>query len=137
MLFWIKSTLICFNLQRNGTRMDFLTSTIFLQKAPSYKRQFWPKVLAQSSGPQFWPFNNFFLQDTVMLATHKRMHIVIRPHIFSTYNDTRSIVERTPHSHIQRYFCHKHDADKRICLSISFCQHYCKSCSFLLFHFLL
>ena len=28
------------------------------------------------------------------------------------------IVERTPHSHIQRYVCHKHDAHERICLPI-------------------
>ena len=46
-----------------------------------------------------------------------------------------SIVERTTHSHIQRYFCHKHDAHERICLSIFFSQHYCNSCSlFILFN---
>ena len=36
-------------------------------------------------------------------------HIAICPNIFWTYNDVRFIVERFPHSHIQRYFCHKHD----------------------------
>ena len=39
---------------------------------------------------------------------------------FSTCNDTRSTVERAPHSHIQRYFGHKHDPHERICLSIFF-----------------
>ena len=43
-----------------------------------------------------------------------------------------SIVGRTTHSHIQRYFCHKHDAHERIRLSILFCQYYCNSFSFLL-----
>ena len=62
-------------------------------------------------------------------------HIAICPHIFPIYNDTRSIVERIPHSHIQRYFRHKHDAHERICLPIFFSQHYCNSCSLLLFHF--
>ena len=60
-------------------------------------------------------------------------HIAICPYIFPSYKDTRSIAERTPHSHIQRYFCHKHDAHERICLSIFFSQR--NSCSFLLFHF--
>ena len=41
-------------------------------------------------------------------------HIAIFPHIFLIYIDTRSIVERTPHSQIQHYFCHKHDAHERI-----------------------
>ena len=72
-----------------------------------------------------------------MLQEFVHLHIVIRPHIFLTYNDTRSIVERTSHSHILRYFCHRHDAHERIYLSIFFCQDYYNSCSFLLFHFLL
>ena len=42
--------------------------------------------------------------------------------------------KRTPDAHIQRYFCHKHDAHKRICLSIFFSRYYCNSCSFLLIH---
>ena len=62
-------------------------------------------------------------------------HIAIRPYIFTIYNDIRSIVERTPDSHIQCYFCHKHDSHKRICLSILFLQHYCNSCSFVLVKF--
>ena len=33
---------------------------------------------------------------------------------------------------IQHYFCHKHDAHERICLSMFFCQYYCNSCSFYL-----
>ena len=61
--------------------------------------------------------------------------MAIRPQIFSTYSDTRSIVERASHSHIQRYLFRKHDAQKRICLSIHFCQQYCNSSSFLLFYF--
>ena len=49
------------------------------------------------------------------------------PHSYlSTYflnlNDTIYIVARTPNSHMQRYFCHKHDAHNRNCLSILFCQ---------------
>ena len=75
--------------------------------------------------------NRLFCRKTLYVCTFAR------PHIFSTYNDIRSIVERTPHSHIQRYFCHQHDAHERICLSIFFCQHYCNSCSFLVFQFLL
>ena len=63
-------------------------------------------------------------------------HIAIRPHIFPIHNDTRSIMERTPHSRIQHYFSHKHDAHERICLSKLFSQHYCNSCSFLLFPFI-
>ena len=62
-------------------------------------------------------------------------HIALCPHIFPIYNDTRSIVERTPNSPIQRYFCHKRDAHERICLPIFFSQHYCNSCSLWLFHF--
>ena len=64
-------------------------------------------------------------------------HIAIRSYIFTIYNDIRSIVERTPHSHIQCYFCHKLDSNERIYLSIFFCQYYCNSCSFLLSYFLL
>ena len=41
------------------------------------------------------------------------LHIVICPDIFWTYIHTRFIVERFPHSHIQRYFCNKHDTHKR------------------------
>ena len=36
------------------------------------------------------------------------------------YNDTRFIVELFPHSHIQCYFCHEHEAHERICLSMFF-----------------
>ena len=61
------------------------------------------------------------------------LHIAIRPHILSTYNDTISIMESTPNSHIQHYFCHRHDAKERIYLCILFSQHCCNSCSFLLF----
>ena len=43
-----------------------------------------------------------------MLQDFVHLNINIRPHIFSIYNETRSIVEKTPHSHVQRYFCHKH-----------------------------
>ena len=48
----------------------------------------------------------------------RTFRITIRPHIFAFYNETTFIVERTPHSHIQRYVCHKHDAHERICLPI-------------------
>ena len=40
--------------------------------------------------------------------------LVIRPNISSTYNDTRFIVEWHPHSHIQRYYFHKHDVHELI-----------------------
>ena len=63
------------------------------------------------------------------------LQVAIHPHIFPIYNDNKSIVERTPHSHIQRYFSLTHDPHKGIFLSILFCQHYCNYCSFLLFHF--
>ena len=77
----------------------------------------------------------FQTKKIVLLQDFVYLHIAIRPHIFSTYNDTRSIVERTSHSHIQHYFCRKHDVHERICLSIFFCKRYCNSCSFLLLYF--
>ena len=79
-----------------------------------------------------------FLSDWISFWFFTRLctcHIAIRPHIFLIYIDTRSIVKRTPLSHIQHYFCHKHDAHERICLSIFFTQHYCSFRSFLLFPF--
>ena len=44
-----------------------------------------------------------FSYKTLYTGTYSSTH-------FSTQNGTRFVVERTPHSHIQRYFCHKHDA---------------------------
>ena len=81
---------------------------------------------------KFWTFPfrlSFVLRQKQVVLQH--LYIAIRPHIFSAYNVTRSVVERTPHSHIQRYFCHKHDAHELICLSIFFCQYYCNSSLFL------
>ena len=75
-------------------------------------------------------------KQVVLLQDFVHLHIAIRPQILSISDDTRAIVEMTPHSHIQRYFCHKPNANERIFLSIFFSQHYCNSCSFLLFHFL-
>ena len=57
-------------------------------------------------------------------------HIVIYPQIFSTYSSTRFITERSPHSQISHYFCHKHAAHERIQLSTFFCQHCCNPGSF-------
>ena len=55
-----------------------------------------------------------------MLQAFVHLYIAIRPHIFSVYNDKIIIVARTLHTRIQRYFCHKHDDRKRICVSYSF-----------------
>ena len=83
------------------------------------------------------------IKQVVLLQDFEHLHIAIRPHIFSTYNDIRGIVERTPHSHIQRCFCRKslfstqwkHDVHELIFLFIFFCQHYCISCSFFIISF--
>ena len=80
-------------------------------------------------------FSNEFRFET-RLTRLCTFHIAIRPHISWTCNDTRSKVERTPHSHIKRYFCHTHDAHERICLSIFFAQHYCTCCSVLFYYFI-
>ena len=42
----------------------------------------------------------FDTKQVPLLQDFVRVHIAIRPHIFSTYNGTRPIVERTLHSHI-------------------------------------
>ena len=52
--------------------------------------------------------------EVVLLHDFRHLHILIRPHILSTCDDTRFIVERSKHSHIQRYFCYKDNARKRI-----------------------
>ena len=58
---------------------------------------------------------------------------------FLILNDIRFIAERSPHSHIQRFFLlfffHKYDAHEYIYLSI-FLSTLLNSCSFLLFHVL-
>ena len=64
------------------------------------------------------------------------LHIVICPHIFSTCNDTRFIVERSQDSYIQRYIWHEHEAHERIYLSIIFIKITVVLVQ-LLFHFLL
>ena len=65
------------------------------------------------------------------------LHIVIPSHIFSTYSDTRFIVERSPHSHIQCYAFISIILMNIFNSSCFFHQNSCNSCSFLLFHFLL
>ena len=83
------------------------------------------------------------IKQVFLLQDFEHLHIAIRPHIFSTYNDIRGIVERTPHSHIQRCFCRKslfstqwkHDVHELIFLFRFFCQNYCISCSFFIISF--
>ena len=53
----------------------------------------------------------------VSLQNFLQLPIVIRPHIFSTYSFS---VKGSPHSHIQRYFYHKHDPQEGIQPSIFF-----------------
>ena len=103
-----------------------------------YYSNFVKKITECNQKFRTFPFRLSFAlrrKQIVLLQDFVYLHIAIRPHIFSTYNDTRSIVERTSHSHIQHYFCRKHDVHERICLSIFFCKRYCNSCSFLLFCF--
>ena len=55
----------------------------------------------------------FETKQVALLQDFVHLHIVVRPHIFSSYNGTRVIVESSPYSLIQYYFCHKHDAHER------------------------
>ena len=99
-----------------------------LRKAVLYYSNFVKEITKRSQKFRTFPFRlSFVLRQKQAVLLHL-------PHIFSTYNGIISIVERALHAQIQRYFCHKHDAHKRICLSVFFCQYYCNSCSFLLFH---
>ena len=103
-----------------------------------YYSNFVKKITECNQKFRTFPFRLSFVlrqKQVVLLQDFVHLHIATRTHIFLISNGTRSIVERTPHSHIQRYFCRKNDAHERICLPIFFCKHYCNSCSFLLFYF--
>ena len=56
---------------------------------------------------------------------------------FLNLNDNRFREEGSQYSHIQRYFCYKHDVHNRILTFHTFGQNYCNSCLFLLFQFFL
>ena len=83
-----------------------------LWKAVLYKSNFVKKITKCNQKYFRWSFV-FRLNYIVFLQDIVHLHIAIHSHIFWTYNDKKFIVESLPHSHIHRYFCHKHDTHER------------------------
>ena len=95
------------NCQRKQTLKSWIVQIKLCKKITEDNKMFWT-----------FPFQwNFVLRrkQVVLLQNLLHLHIVSysSTHFFNL-NDTRFILQRSSYSHIQRYFCHKHDPHGRI-----------------------